>query len=441
VNAANTTWYCERQQPWINEFHYDNFGTDVKEFIEVAAPADLDVSSFRIILYNGFAGYMYSENAMHPLSDFTVGETVNGVTFYTQFLPPANCSSASLWCGFENGRDGIALANYFTPTSGRVIEFISYEGSFTAKDGPATNMTSTDIGVMQRTTTPLGYSISRSGIGCKPEFFGWQVADTLGTPGTVNAEQTITCQVVFINEFDVTGGAGQFIEVAANVPDISSYSVVLYSGQDGLPYDALVLDSFTVGTIDDGLIFYFYEFPATVAPELTAQAEKATLVILSPETTAVGMALVKNDDTVLEFLSYGGNFTAQGGVAVNMTSTDVGVKETPDTPAGSSVALTGTGCAATNFAWTLVESFNVDTAPVEGASRGVANVNQDIVCELAIPTMAPTTAAQAAALEDDLVAEDDDFLDDQTLDTAPVDVSRIAPIIYIEGTGEPKPVN
>jgi len=46
--------------PWINELHYDNDGTDLTEFIEVAlpiaGPAEADVS---VALYNGNDGAPY----------------------------------------------------------------------------------------------------------------------------------------------------------------------------------------------------------------------------------------------------------------------------------------------------------------------------------------------------------------------------------------------
>src|SRR5690606_26192064 len=40
-------------EPWINEFHYDNIGADVGEFVEIAGPAGLDLSNYRLLLYNG----------------------------------------------------------------------------------------------------------------------------------------------------------------------------------------------------------------------------------------------------------------------------------------------------------------------------------------------------------------------------------------------------
>ena len=41
-----------------------------------------------------------------------------------------------------------------------------------------------------------------------------------------------------------------------------------------------------------------------------------------------GIALVDADDNVLEFISYGGSFTAVGGPADGMASVEIGVSET-----------------------------------------------------------------------------------------------------------------
>ncbi|CAB9513634.1 Endonuclease/Exonuclease/phosphatase family [Seminavis robusta] len=424
-------------RPWINEFHYDNIGTDIDEFIEVAAPADLDISNHRIVLYNGFYGEMYAEDATHMLSDFTVGDTVNGVTFYTKFFRPADCAGGSRWCGLQNGRDGFALAYFETDTTGRIEEFLSYEGSFTAKDGPAVNLTTTDIGVKQRTTTPLGYSISREGIGCAPDLFFWETRDTQGTPGTVNAKQTVTCEVVFINEFhydNVDGGVGQFVEIAANVDDVAPYSIVLYNGETGMPYDAILLSSFEQGDTDpEGLTFYHYDFPVAGGglvvndPILVDGNEMAA--------NASGIVLAQNDDIVLEFISYGGEFTASGGIAVNMTSTDIGVAESDQTPVGSSLQLQGVGCYTTNFQWTVVEEQNFDIVE-SGDTRGAVNIDQTIVCAQPVPTPAPTV--EGGEEVDDLIAQDDDFLDDN-IQVLAVTKSQ-SKVTYSEAGKPPEPV-
>ena len=54
-------------------------------------------------------------------------------------------------------KTGIALVN----ASGVVVEFLSYEGTFTAVGGAANGMTSTDIGVSQAGNEPIGASIFR----------------------------------------------------------------------------------------------------------------------------------------------------------------------------------------------------------------------------------------------------------------------------------------
>jgi len=55
--------------------------------------------------------------------------------------------------------DGLALVD----NHGVVIEFLSYEGVFAATNGPATGLTSTDIGVRELGNEPAGMSLARSG--------------------------------------------------------------------------------------------------------------------------------------------------------------------------------------------------------------------------------------------------------------------------------------
>ncbi|MDN5567347.1 MAG: lamin tail domain-containing protein, partial [Paracoccus sp. (in: a-proteobacteria)] len=50
---------------FINEFHYDNAGTDEAEFIEIAGPAGTDLTGWSVVLYNGDNNAMY---ATLPLS-------------------------------------------------------------------------------------------------------------------------------------------------------------------------------------------------------------------------------------------------------------------------------------------------------------------------------------------------------------------------------------
>ncbi len=56
-----------------------------------------------------------------------------------------------------------------------------------------------------------------------------------------------------------------------------------------------------------------------------------------------GFALVNGAGEVIEFLSYGGTFTAANGPAAGMTSVDIGVKQSATTPIGESLQRDGSG--------------------------------------------------------------------------------------------------
>ena len=73
---------------------------------------------------------------------------------------------------------------------GDVVEFLSYEGTLTAANGPAAAMSSSDIGVSESSAVALGDSLQRQGQGGWVGSFGW------GPPaphshGTVNAGQLL----------------------------------------------------------------------------------------------------------------------------------------------------------------------------------------------------------------------------------------------------------
>ena len=135
---------------WINEFHYDNTGTDVGEFIEVAGLAGTDLSGWALVLYNGADGFAYSTLELGGI----IPDQSGGVGTLS-FAYPEN--------GIQNGGpDGIALVDPF----GTTVEFISYEGSFDATDffGSGT-ITSVDVGVAELGADAVGGSIARVGSG------------------------------------------------------------------------------------------------------------------------------------------------------------------------------------------------------------------------------------------------------------------------------------
>ncbi len=158
---------------FINEIHYDNAGGDVNEGVEIAGPAGTDLTGMSLVLYNG------SSSQLKPYgSEDLTGSIPNQQDGYGTL--------SFVISGIQNGApDGFALVD----SNGNVIQFISYEGSFTAGDGPAAGMTSTDIGVEEGGSTQIGESLQLVGNGSNSDDFTWQ-APSVSSFGDVNAGQT-----------------------------------------------------------------------------------------------------------------------------------------------------------------------------------------------------------------------------------------------------------
>lgn len=226
---------------FINEFHYDNTGTDTGEFIEIAGLAGTDLTGWSIVLYNGNGGASYNTINLSGI----IPEQDNGF---------GTLSFATL--GLQNGSpDGFALVD----NTGSVVQFLSYEGSFTAVDGPAAGLTSTDIGVSEPSSTPVGFSLQLTGTGSTPDDFTWS-APADDTPGAVNNGQSFgdgsngggnPATNIIINEVDAdTPGAdaAEFIELydgGAGNTSLDGLVVVLYNGSDDASYAAFDLDGFS----------------------------------------------------------------------------------------------------------------------------------------------------------------------------------------------------
>jgi predicted extracellular nuclease len=160
---------------FINEFHYDNDGTDAGEFIELAGRAGTNLTGWSLVLYNGANGLAYNTLALSG----AFADLANGFGVLS-FAYPSN--------GLQNGSpDGIALVD----GAGAVVQFLSYEGAFTALDGPANGLVSTDIGVAEGSATPLGFSLQLTGTGDEAGDFTW-AGPADDTPGAVNTGQAFT---------------------------------------------------------------------------------------------------------------------------------------------------------------------------------------------------------------------------------------------------------
>ena len=177
---------------WLNEFHYDNTGGDVNEFVEVAGPAGTDLTGASIVLYNGSNGTAYDTIALSGIIDNEDG--TNGAL---SFAPSSS---------IQNGApDGIALVN----TDGSVIEFISYEGTLTATDGPANGMTSTEVAdaagpVSEPGTDDPGLSIQRP---TNAAGSLW-AAPSAESPGDLNSVVAPTFAISAVNAVQAEGDAG-----------------------------------------------------------------------------------------------------------------------------------------------------------------------------------------------------------------------------------------
>ncbi len=175
--------------PFINEFHYDNAGTDAGEFIEIAGTAGASLSGYSLVLYNGNGGTVI--NTLNLSGVFPNQQNGQGVLSFA-------------YAGIiQNGSpDGIALVG----PGGVVLEFISYEGVLTATAGPAAGMTSIDVGV-EEPGNANGTSIARVGTGGTAGNFEW-VLTTDDTPGAVNGGQTFTPTVSVGDATVIEGDAG-----------------------------------------------------------------------------------------------------------------------------------------------------------------------------------------------------------------------------------------
>ncbi|WP_052184283.1 T9SS type A sorting domain-containing protein [Psychroserpens sp. Hel_I_66] len=161
---------------FINEIHYDNTGADVDEAIEIAGPAGTDLTGWSIEKYNGSNNESYGNESLSG----TISDQENGYGTLN-FIFAAN--------SLQNGSpDAIALVD----NMGNVVQFLSYEGSLTAADGPAAGMTSTDIGVEEGGTTQVGESLQLMGSGDSYEEFTWETLAIANTYGLVNTNQTFT---------------------------------------------------------------------------------------------------------------------------------------------------------------------------------------------------------------------------------------------------------
>ncbi|MEL7376486.1 MAG: hypothetical protein AAFN65_05970, partial [Bacteroidota bacterium] len=399
---------------FISEFHYDNDGGDVGEFIEVTGTAGFNLDGYSIVLYNGNGGGTY--NSPIDLSGTIIDDEGDGYGA-VDFQLPSN--------GLQNGSpDGFALVD----DGGTVLQFLSYEGSFTATAGDANGLTSTDVGVAEAGNTPIGQSLQLTGTGCADADFEWN-NPTAESPGDINtglvfdgcptsAGGPVQVPVAFmeeitpgscISEFTITrtwtvertcGFDTSFVQVVNVIDTVAptfdmmladttiecdeSTDAPVVTGTDncdgGDPavwinefhYDNVGGDTGefvevagTAGFDLTGYTIVLYNGSGGVTYDTDAlsgtipnQANGFGTVDIQYPSNGLqngspdGIALVDAGGNVVQFISYEGDFTATNGPAAGMMAMDVMVSEPGTTPVGQSLQLVGQGSAYADFTWT-----------------------------------------------------------------------------------------
>jgi 5'-nucleotidase len=161
--VSGSTATAEPTAPFLSEIHYDNVGADTGEALEIEAPVGFDLTGWQIVLYNGSNNSSYGTRTLSG----TVPEA--GVVVATY---PTD--------GLQNGSpDGVALVR----PDNSVAEFLSYEGTMTAANGPASGVAGVDVGVSEATNTPVGHSLQKiDGVWQAPAPHSFGVRNSGGDP-------------------------------------------------------------------------------------------------------------------------------------------------------------------------------------------------------------------------------------------------------------------
>ena len=205
-------------------------GTDANEAIEIAGPAGTDLAGW------SSGALQRRQRAIlrrtHALSG-VIPDQQNGFGTLL-FTYPVN--------GIQNGSpDGIALVNGTT-----LVQFLSYEGSFTAVGGPADGVASTDIGVTETGSEPLGQSLQLQGSGSIYQDFTW-AGPSPSSPGAINGGQTFqpsanapivtTCPTELIT----TAGTPAMAEISATDSDSTvNTGAITNGGVVGITLDGFI---------------------------------------------------------------------------------------------------------------------------------------------------------------------------------------------------------
>ena len=190
---------------------------------------------------------------------------------------------------------------------------MSYEGSFTAADGPAIGITSTDIGVSETSSTPIGESLQLGGTGTQYSDFTWN-PPAAETKGIINNGQTfsggslstITVTPTLLSGFSYVEGLGPSSEQSFDISgsdltaDISitppaNYEISTGTGGSFVPTDPIILVH--SGGVVSSTTIYVRLKAGLVLGEYNGENITATSTGADDKTVTCNGAVVKTEPT------------------------------------------------------------------------------------------------------------------------------------------------
>lgn len=415
--------------PWINEFHYDNIGADVGEFVEIAGVAGTDLTGWQIVFYNGNPAQRATYGAAVTLSG-TIADQSNGfgtISVAATALQNGNATNTE--------PDGIALLR----PDGSVAEFVSYEGSFVAASGPAAGLTSVDVGVVED-GTQNGTAIGRVGNGSQASDFTWALlADD--TPGGVNAGQTFAAAVPQLSVSDITFSEGD------SGSKVVAFTVTRSGASDAFLVGYATADGGAIAGVDylassGTLSFAAGQTSASVAVTVLgdgdAESDETFFLNLSGPTGGAtladdqGRATILNDDGQAPTLAIADTSVVEGDAgfalaAFTVTRTggtgavSVGYRTFADT------ATSGADFVATSGTLSFAEGETTQTISVQVVGDTAAEPDERFFVVLENPTGG---AVLADSVADGTIVTDDHFRISDVQGPA-----AFSPILAAEGIG------
>lgn len=284
---------------FFNEIHYDNSGTDSGEAIEIAGTAGTDLTGWQIVLYNGSNGQAYDTRTLSGV----IADQDHGFGALS-FSYPAN--------GIQNGPpDAFALVD----PEGHVVQFLSYEGVFTATNGPANGLTSTDIGVSEPGDVPAGQSLQLKGTGTDYADFTW-TSESTASFGTINAGESF-------------GGGSTPVEGAGTISIGAATVAEGDSGTQNLEFTVTRTGGTDAVTLDWAIDFSGQLHAASADDLAAGQALTGTVSFAEGQNTAtitIGVAgdtAIENDETFgLSLSNPSTTATIQGSPATGTITND-----------------------------------------------------------------------------------------------------------------------